>query len=45
LRYVQKFENLPVVWYFTFYRTGDRPNERWVPVTVRFDHEYELLAL
>jgi hypothetical protein len=41
LRYLQKFENLPVVWYFTFYRTGGR----WVLITVRFDHEYELLGL
>jgi hypothetical protein len=41
LRYLQKFENVPVVWYFTFYYTGDR----WVLVTVRFDHEYELLGL
>lgn len=41
LRYLQKFENMPVVWYFTFYRTG----ERWVLITVRFDHEYELLGL
>jgi hypothetical protein len=41
LRYLYKFDQLPVVWYFAFYRTG----EKWVAVSVRFDHEYELLGL
>lgn len=41
LRYLYKFDQLPVVWYFAFYRAGDR----WVAVSVRFDHEYELLGL
>ena len=40
LRYLYKFDQLPVVWHFSFYRT----NGKWVVVGVRFDHEYELLA-
>lgn len=41
LRFLDKYEQLPVVWYFTYYHNGDS----WVLVTIRFDHEYELLAL
>ena len=41
LRFLDKYEQIPVVWYFTYYHNGDS----WVLVTVRFDHEYELLAL
>jgi hypothetical protein len=40
LRYLYKFEQLPVAWHFSFYRT----NGKWVLVGVRFDHEYEGLA-
>ena len=40
LRYLYKFDQLPVAWHFTFYRT----NGKWVVVGVRFDHEYESLA-
>ncbi len=40
LRYLYKFEHLPVVWHFSFYRTGGK----WVLVGVRFDHDYEALA-
>jgi hypothetical protein len=40
VRYLYKFEQLPVVWHFSYYRT----NGRWVVVGVRFDHDYELLA-
>ncbi len=40
LRYLYKFEQLPVVWHFSFYRTGTK----WVLVGVRFDHEYESLV-
>jgi hypothetical protein len=40
LRYLYKFDQLPVVWHFSLYRT----NGKWVVVGVRFDHEYELLA-
>lgn len=41
LRFLDKYEQIPVVWYFTYYHNG----VTWVLVTVRFDHEYELLAL
>ena len=41
LRFLYKFERLPVIWYFTYYRTGGN----WVLISVRFDHEYELLGL
>jgi hypothetical protein len=40
LRYVYKFDQLPVVWHFTFYRT----NGKWLLVGVRFDHDYEGLG-
>src|SRR5262245_31484264 len=42
LRYLYKFDQVPVVWHFTFYRTNS--NNKWVVVGVRFDHEYEALA-
>jgi hypothetical protein len=41
LRYAYKFDQLPVVWHFTFYRT----NGKWLLIGVRFDHDYESLAL
>jgi hypothetical protein len=40
LSYLYKFEQLPIVWHFTFYRT----NGKWLLIGVRFDHEYEPLA-
>jgi len=40
LRYLYKFDRLPVVWHFTYYRT----DEKWVLVGVRFDHEYDSLV-
>jgi len=42
LRYLYKTENLPVVWYISFYR---RPGSDWFVVSLRFDTRIELLAL
>jgi hypothetical protein len=49
LKYLYKCEQLPVVWYFTFYRTsapGEAPPEKdaWRVITVRLDTELEALA-
>ena len=46
LKYLYKCESLPIVWYFSFYRsdaTADSSN--WVLVAVRYDTELELLGL
>jgi len=47
MRYLYKCENLPVVWYFAFYRTADEgpaENGTWRTVIVRFDTNLELLG-
>ncbi len=45
MKYLQEFSQFPVVWYFTFYRTGEdlqsRNDKDWVVVTVRFDTNLE----
>jgi hypothetical protein len=43
IKVLHKFERLPVVWYFTYYRPGSA--DKWTLVTVRFDTELELLGL
>jgi hypothetical protein len=40
VRYLYKFEQLPVAWHFSLYRASGK----WVVVGVRFDHEYDALA-
>lgn len=43
LKYLQKFERLPVVWHFTYYRPD--ADDEFTLITVRFDTELELLGL
>ncbi len=48
MRYLYKCENLPVAWYFTFYRTPTpgalTKNGAWRVVALRFDTKLEALA-
>jgi hypothetical protein len=45
LRYLYKGEKFPVVWYFTFYRTGTNGalNRDWQLISLRFDSKVEAL--
>ena len=45
LRYLYKGEKFPVVWYFTFYRTGANGsiNREWQLISLRFDSKVEAL--
>jgi hypothetical protein len=45
LRYVYKGEKFPVVWYFTFYRSGANGalNRDWQLIALRFDSKVEAL--
>ena len=50
LKYLNKFETYPVVWYFAFYRDFKHPSGaaeagNWVLISVRFDTRLELLWL
>jgi hypothetical protein len=46
MKYLQEFEQFPVVWYFTFYRIGPQPTgDTWAVIAVRFDTQLEQLAL
>lgn len=45
LRYLYKGEKFPVVWHFTFYRTGNNGaiNREWLLIALRFDSKVEAL--
>lgn len=45
LRYLYKGEKFPVVWHFTFYRTGPNGalNRGWQLISLRFDSKVEVL--
>ena len=45
LRYLYKGEKFPVVWHFTFYRTGPNGalNRGWQLIALRFDSKLEVL--
>jgi hypothetical protein len=45
LRYLYKGEKFPVVWYFTFYRTGANGSikREWQLISLRFDSKVEAL--
>jgi hypothetical protein len=45
LRYLYKGEKFPVVWHFTFYRTGPNGalNRGWQLISLRFDSKVEAL--
>lgn len=46
MKYLQEFEQFPVVWYFTFYRIGPQPTgDTWAVIAVRYDTQLEPLAL
>jgi hypothetical protein len=42
LRYLYKGERFPVVWYFTFYRSGNGGRE-WMLIGLRFDSKVDAL--
>jgi hypothetical protein len=45
MKYLQEFEQFPVVWYFTFYRIGPQPTgDTWAVIAVRYDTQLEQLA-